>query len=226
MTIDTVHGNRPLFAAEGLGYSYGDIDVFSGLSFSLFPGEVAVLVGENGSGKSTLLRCLAGWARPTEGRIILEGRLFNPADRAMRKDVAFVPDIPSFYDDMTAGEHLEFICRANGVSPEDDCSSVLMERLLLSPYKDRNPATFSRGMQVKFGLVLAMSAKPKILLLDEPYGPLDPGSRTVLSELLKSQVELGSAVIMSCHHDVPDIEPDVVLRMGVRGGCGDEHSGK
>lgn len=209
----------PLFAAEDLAYSYGPVNVFSGLSFSLLPGDLAFLVGENGSGKSTLLRCLAGWARPTRGRVLLGGRLFDTADRAMRKDVAFVPDVPAFYDDMTADEHLAFVRQANRIAIEDDRSFELMGRLGLAPYGDRIPATYSRGMKLKLGLVLAMASQPKVLLLDEPYGPLDPRARRVLSELIDERLKAGAAVMLSCHHEVSGLEPDVVLRMGA--GCGD-----
>lgn len=205
----------PLFAAEDLAYSYGSVSVFSGLSFSLFPGEVAFLVGENGAGKSTLLRCLAGWARPTRGRVLLEGRPFDASVRSARKDVAFVPDVPAFYDDMTADEHRAFVRQANRIAQEDDVSFELVRRLGLAPYGSRIPATYSRGMKVKLGLALAMASQPKVFLFDEPYGPLDPWARGVLSELINERREAGSAFVVSCHHEVEGLDPDIVLKMGV-----------
>lgn len=212
--LDACEGPSPLLVANDLSYSYGATNVFSGTSFEIFPGEIAFLVGENGSGKSTLLRCLAGWASPTEGAILLEGRLFDSSDRAMRGSIAFVPDTPVFYDDMTADEHLAFVRRANRISREEDPAPRLMERLGLSAYGGRIPATYSRGMKLKLALVLAMASLPKVLLLDEPYGPLDPAARQVLSALVREQLDAGAAVVVSCHHEVPGIEPDIVLAMG------------
>lgn len=208
-------GDSPLLAVEGLSYSYGSTNVFSGTSFEVFPGEIAFLVGENGSGKSTLLRCLAGWARPTEGTIFLDGRPFDPSDRTMRADIAFVPDTPVFYDDMTADEHLSFVRQANRIPREEDPSPRLMRMLGLSAYGDRIPATYSRGMKLKLAAVLALVSRPKVLLMDEPYGPLDPGAREVLSELVREGLDAGMAVVISCHHEVPGIKPDIVLGMGV-----------
>ncbi|WP_419060688.1 ABC transporter ATP-binding protein [Enteroscipio rubneri] len=207
-----------MLTVEDLSYSYGSTNVFSGTSFEIFPGEIAFLVGENGSGKSTLLRCLAGWARPADGVVLLDGKSFDPSDRAMRGDVAFVPDTPVFYDDMTANEHLAFVRQANRAPREEDPSPRLMHILGLSAYGDRIPATYSRGMKLKLAVVLALASRPKVLLLDEPYGPLDPSARGVLSALLKEYLDGGMAAVVSCHHEVPGIDPDLILGMGAA--CG------
>lgn len=204
------------FAAENLAYSYGEIEVFSNVSFSLSQGELAVLVGENGSGKSTLLRCLAGWARPTRGQVLLGNAPFDTSSRIMRKEVAFVPDSPVFYDDMTANEHLAFICQANQITQENEYSAELMSRLGLFRFKNRLPGTFSRGMKVKMGIILALALSPKVLLFDEPYGPLDPKARRVLSGIIREQLNNGSAIIVSCHHEIPDLKPDLILQMGIK----------
>lgn len=196
-----------------LAFSYGGFDVLQGISFSLEPGELAFLVGENGSGKSTLLRCLAGWADPTEGAVFLEGAPFDTADRRQRRKVAFVPDSPAFYDDLTADEHLAFVRRANRIDLEDDPSGILMERIGLAGHGGGLPSAYSRGMRMKLALVMAFAAKPSLLLLDEPHGLLDPDAAAVLGGMVQDALDAGTAVLISCHHDVPELQPDKVLRL-------------
>ena len=210
----TANASAP-FALEvrDLAFSYGGFDVFRDVSFSLKAGELAFLMGENGSGKSTLLRCLAGWADPTEGIVFLQGAPFDTSDCCQRRKVAFVPDSPAFYDDLTADEHLAFVRQANRIDAGEDLSGALMERIGLAGYGDRLPSLYSRGMRMKLALVMAFAAKPSLLLLDEPHGPLDPDAAVVLSGMVRDALDAGTAVLVSCHHDVPGLQPDKVLRL-------------
>ena len=198
---------------EDLAYRYGKTEVFAGASLSLRAGEVAFLTGPNGAGKSTLLRCLAGWDAPAEWRVELCGRRFDGADRAQRSLLAFVPDVPSFYDDLTAGEHIRFVRQANRMSADDDPSERLMALFGLDGHRDQLPSAYSRGMRQKLALVLAFARAPRLLLLDEPYGPLDPDASGVLSGLIEEARSAGAAVLASCHHDVPNLRPDALLRL-------------
>ena len=179
---------------EGLAYRYGKTEVFAGASFSLRAGEVAFLTGSNGAGKSTLLRCLAGWDAPAEGRLELCGRRFDGSDRAQRGLLAFVR-------------------QANRMSADDDPSERLMALFGLDGHRDQLPSSYSRGMRQKLALVLAFARAPRLLLLDEPYGPLDPDAALVLSALIEEARSAGAAVLASCHHDVPNLRPDVLLRL-------------
>ena len=146
---------------EDLAYRYGKTEVFAGASLSLRAGEVAFLTGPNGAGKSTLLRCLAGWDAPAKGRVELCGRRFDGADRAQRSLLAFVPDVPSFYDDLTAGEHIRFVRQANRMSADDDPSERLMALFGLDGHRDQLPSAYSRGMRQKLALVLAFARAPR-----------------------------------------------------------------
>ena len=205
-------GEHPALLVDGLSFSYGGSPVLEGVSFALDSGELAFLTGENGSGKSTLLRCLAGWSEPQEGRIFLDNMLFNTADRTMRSKVAFVSDSPTFYDDMTAEEHLAFIRQVNRIA-ESRYSEELMKKMGLAECASRLPSTYSRGMRMKLALVLAFVVKPRLLLLDEPFGPLDPQAALALSGLLSDVLREGASVVVSCHHEVPRIMPDKTLSL-------------
>lgn len=199
--------------AERLTCRYAAEDVFADVGFELDQGSIAFLTGPNGAGKSTLFRCLAGWSAPREGSIELFGEPFDGSDRTQRAIISYVPDVPSFYDDLTAGEHIRFMLQANGMGVGGSKAQTLMDRFGLSSHLDQYPSSYSRGMRQKLALVIALSLDPRLLLLDEPYGPLDPAAAIVLSEMLVEARDRGAAVLVSCHHDVPALEPDTVLRL-------------
>lgn len=199
--------------ARDLGFGYGDVPVWEGVSFSLAAGQVAFLTGPNGAGKSTLFRCLVGWLEPSEGEVLLAGEPFTGHTRVRPGTLAFVPDVPSFYDDLTAAEHVELVLAANRAEAARARAGRLLERFGLTSRERLLPSAYSRGMREKLALVLALALRPRVLLLDEPHGPLDREASLVLSEELASATREGSAVLLSCHHDVPGLVPDVALAL-------------
>lgn len=196
-----------------LAFGYGDVPVWEGVSFSLAPGEVAFLTGPNGAGKSTLFRCLAGWLAPHEGEIRLLGSPFTGRTRLEPGTLSFVPDVPTFYDDLTAVEHLELVLAANRADAARPRAEGLLERFGLTGRETLPPSSYSRGMREKLALVLALALRPRVLLLDEPHGPLDREASLVLSEELAAAAHEGTAVLLSCHHDVPGLVPDLSLEL-------------
>ncbi len=206
-----------VLCAENLAYGYGKDPVWNDVSFCLKAGEVAFLEGPNGAGKSTLLRCLAGWDAPRKGEVQLCGERFTGSNRAQRSHIAFVPDIPAFYDDLTAGEHVGFMLNANHISMDGNPANRLMEAFGLARHAGQLPSSFSRGMRQKLALVLAFALQPRLLLFDEPYGPLDRASSVVLSGLITEACNGGAAALVSCHHDVPQLSPDILMRL--ENGC-------
>ena len=196
-----------------LAFGYGDMPVWEGVGFSLCPGQVAFLVGPNGAGKSTLFRCLAGWLAPREGEVLLCGTPFTGRTRLAPGTLAFVPDVPAFYDDLTAIEHVELILAANRADEARPRAEQLLERFGLAGRERLLPSAYSRGMREKLALVLALALRPRVLLLDEPHGPLDHEASLVLSGELAAAASEGTAVLLSCHHDVPGLDPDLTLEL-------------
>lgn len=196
-----------------LCFGYGDVPVWEDVSFSLAPGQVAFLTGPNGAGKSTLFRCLAGWLEPEEGEVLLCGAPFTGRTRLAPGTLTFVPDVPSFYDDLTAMEHMEFVLAANRADSARPRAERLLERFGLIGHELLLPSAYSRGMREKLALVLAFTLQPRVLLLDEPHGPLDREASLMLSEELAAAAREGTAVLLSCHHDVPGLTPDLSLEL-------------
>lgn len=205
---------QPLFDAYDLSFGYGPERVWAHVDLTLYPGDVAFLVGANGAGKTTLLKCLAGWVAPREGEITFLGERFTGASRALRRQLAFVPDVPAFYDDLTAREHVDFVLRANRANASV-CARAeeLLEALGLTHALGSYPSAFSRGMRQKLALAIALMMRPRLLVMDEPTGPLDPASCELLGTLVKRVADGGTAVLLSCHHDLPGVVPDVVYEL-------------
>ena len=200
--------------AHDIAFGYGRTNVWELVSLALEPGEVALLVGENGAGKSTLLRCLAGWERLRAGEITFEGAPLGKLNPKKRSRMAFVADVPAFYDDLTAYEHVELLGRASRWEDARwDEADRLLERFGIASFCDQYPQTFSRGMRQKLACSLALALEPACLLLDEPTGPLDPASAAILEDEIARIAGKGCAVLMSCHHELETIVPDRVLKL-------------
>ncbi len=195
--LDTT--SKPL-AVENLSKKYGSFLALSPTSFALNPGEITVLSGPNGSGKTTLLSCLSGLIRPSDGVITVEGFDLYDDEREVRRRLVFVPDVPRFYLELTAWEHLRFISLANGAAQDfDRWAADLMHQFGLWEARDLFPHHFSRGMRLKLGLVLALIRPFRVLLLDEPTSALDVEGVNVLVGQLQRLRGDGAAILLSTH---------------------------
>jgi ABC-2 type transport system ATP-binding protein len=210
--VDTT-SDHPLLSVADLRYVYGSAQVLFDVSFDVEPGELVIMAGRNGAGKSTLLRCIAGWSKPARGTILISGNPIEQAEREARRWLMLVPDTPVFYDQLTAWEHLTFIARAYRLEDWESQANQLLRHYGLATQRNAYPFTFSRGMQYKLGLSLALLVEPELLLLDEPFGPLDALSASQLWYDLQTYREAGISVLLSSHQLPPEAKPDRYLLM-------------
>ncbi|MDD5370421.1 MAG: ABC transporter ATP-binding protein, partial [Anaerolineaceae bacterium] len=103
----------PILEAREVSRTYGRFQALAPTTLTLNSGEITILTGPNGSGKTTLLLCLSGLVAPTTGEVSIEGHNLVHDERAARERLAFVPDVPRFYGELTAWEHLRFIAMAH-----------------------------------------------------------------------------------------------------------------
>ncbi|MCL8207004.1 MAG: ABC transporter ATP-binding protein [Actinomycetia bacterium] len=198
--------------AEEVTLHYGSFVALQAVSFTVPAGQYVVLLGENGAGKSSLLRCLAGWTRPTRGTVRIDGRPLEEDERAVRSRLKFVPDTPAFYPDLTAREHVDLVARAHRLAPTyRETADGLLRAFGLGAQSRAYPAAFSRGMQYKLALVLALVTDPALLLLDEPFAPLDPAAQLHLAAHLRRLAAAGTTVVASTHLLPPEVPPDRLL---------------
>lgn len=197
--------------ATEISKQYGSFLALAPISFELNAGEIAVLCGPNGSGKTTLLSCLSGLIRPSNGRVTVAGYDLYHDEVEFRRRLAFVPDVPRFYIELTAWEHLRFIAMAHNVLQNFDLrAESILRNLDLWEARDLFPHHYSRGMRLKLGLALALIRPFDVLLLDEPTSALDQqGVQFLLAELHRAS-EQGAAILVSTHD--PALFEDVELR--------------
>ncbi|KLU01236.1 multidrug ABC transporter ATPase [Rhodopirellula islandica] len=178
---------------------YDDTIAVKDVTVSIPAGVVCGLVGPNGAGKTTTLRCMAGLLPATAGEIRING--FSPDSDPVRhkRTIAYVPDDPPLFDDLTVGEHLDFIARLYQIEDHRRTAIDLLERFeLLSKY-DAMVTSLSRGMRQKLAVACAYLIQPQVLLLDEPLTGLDPPGIRVLLESVREFVRSGRTVIVSSH---------------------------
>jgi ABC-2 type transport system ATP-binding protein len=202
--------NSILVASE-LSRSYGKFQALAPLDLELHTGEIVALTGPNGAGKTTLLLCLSGLLRPTTGEVKVEGFDLYQNEREAKRRLAFVPDVPRFYQELTAWEHLHFIAMAYDAEKDfAGRAEQLLRDFDLWEARDLYPYNYSRGMSLKLGILLALIRPFKVLLLDEPTSALDPASADRLGDRLLDLCYDGAAVLFSTH------SPEMAERLGDR----------
>lgn len=201
-----------------LSKKYDSFLVLAPASFGLNAGEITVLSGPNGSGKTTLLSCLSGLIRPSGGSVAVSGFDLYRDEVEVRRRMVFVPDVPRFYLELTAWEHLQFIAMANSATQDfDQRAEELLRKLDLWEARDLFPHHFSRGMRLKLGMALALIRPFEVILLDEPTSALDSdGVKLLVNELLHLR-EQGVATLLSTH-DANLIEKLGDRRLAIRNG--------
>ena len=167
------------------------------LNFQVGDGSVFALVGSNGSGKSTLLRTISGVYQPTAGDVLIDGKpIFeNPQ---LKDQVYFVADVPFFYNGTTLDNASNLLSKIySGWSEE-----TYLRLCSIFPIDRRGKLiNMSKGMQRQASLILALSAKPKYLLLDEIFDGLDPVIRRLVKQLIINDVsDRGMSVIIASHN--------------------------
>ena len=186
-----------------LSKSYESFVALTPTSLQLEPGKITTLSGPNGSGKTTFLSCLSGLIRPTSGTVMVDDFDLYKNEVEFHRRLVFVPDVPHFYLDLTAWEHLQFVAMANGVVKDfDQRAKKLLEELDLWEARNLFPHNFSRGMRLKLGLALALIRPFSVLLLDEPTSALDTSGVELLINELHQLREQGVTILLSTHNEV------------------------
>ncbi|QDU85149.1 Sulfate/thiosulfate import ATP-binding protein CysA [Planctomycetes bacterium Pla163] len=191
---------------EGLRVVLGERAVLDGLDLEIELGERVVLVGRSGSGKSTLLRVLAGFQAADAGDVHLCGTALVANGRHLvppqARPVGSLFQGGGLWPHMTVRRTLDFALKHRGVPRSERPARVreLVERVELVGYEDRLPGTLSGGEAQRLGLARALSTQPRLLLLDEPLGPLDAELRESLSTMLdRLRDEYGFAALHVTH---------------------------
>src|SRR3989338_3973163 len=192
---------NPILELKNLKKNYGAKEAVKGINLEIPPGELFVLLGPNGAGKTTTLKMIVGLLKPTSGEVRIGGidLLKNPMQA--KNLLSFVPDIPYVYEKLTPLEFLRFM--GNLYSIDRKLIAKKSEELLsfFSIWDVRNLLIeeFSHGMRQKVILAGALLHDPKVFILDEPMGGLDPVSIKSFKDFLKQKAREGMTIIFSTH---------------------------
>jgi osmoprotectant transport system ATP-binding protein len=176
-----------------------------GLTLEIPAGKIVMLVGPSGCGKTTTLKMINRLIEPTEGRIVLgEDDVTDIDGDSLRRRIGYVIQAGGLFPHMTVAANISIVPKMLGWSREKIAARVdeLLELVSLDPasYRDRFPRELSGGQQQRVGVARALAADPPVLLMDEPFGAVDPITRQRLQdELLNIQEELGKTIVCVTH---------------------------
>jgi putative spermidine/putrescine transport system ATP-binding protein len=192
---------EPAVRLQGLVKRYGSVEAVAGIDLDIADGEFFSMLGPSGSGKTTTLRMIAGFERPTEGRVLLHGRDVTdvpPFDR----DVNTVFQDYALFPHMTVAENVGYGLLVRRVAAGERHRRVTeaLRQVRLEGYERRHPAQLSGGQRQRVALARALINRPRVLLLDEPLGALDLKLREEMQIELKAiQGEVGITFIYVTH---------------------------
>ncbi|MGY3724832.1 ABC-2 type transport system ATP-binding protein [Granulicatella balaenopterae] len=188
-------------SVEQITGGYTKVPVIKEISFTVKPGEICGLIGLNGAGKSTTIKHIVGLLHAFEGRIAINHISLATNQEEYRRSLAFIPDSPILYEELTFREHIELTAKAYGQDTEETYQRAyhLVEQFHLTSKLDFYPAYFSKGMKQKVLIVCALMLDVPVYIIDEPFLGLDPlGIRTLLS-CIREKKECGASIVMSTH---------------------------
>jgi osmoprotectant transport system ATP-binding protein len=188
---------------------YGDHVIIDDLSLRIEDGEFFVLVGPSGSGKSTLLRTVNRLVPIDGGTVRVDGDDVSTRDvEGLRRGIGYAIQSVGLFPHRTVGENIATVPRLLGWSDADIAARVaeLLEMLRLDEHgtADRYPGTLSGGQQQRVGVARALAARPRIVLMDEPFGALDPLTRESLQHSVKAIQRDSGTTILFVTHDMDE----------------------
>ena len=197
----------PTWECKSLCKRYGNVQALDNVSFEVEPGRVVGLLGPNGSGKTTLIKLANGLLTPTGGELLINGQKPGKATRAQ---VSYLPDRPCLPEWMSAEKLLDMFTDFYGDFQRDKAQEML-EKLGIDP--KQKIKQMSKGTREKVQLILVMSRKAELYLLDEPIGGVDPATRDYILETIIRNYNPTASVVISTHliADVEQVLDDVIF---------------
>ena len=192
----------PLIEVAAVSKSFGARVALDGIGFQVAGGRITGLLGPNGAGKTTLLRILTTVLLPDEGDISVGGASVRTEPGRVRSQLGVCPQDLAIYEDLTGSENVAFFGRLAGLSRRQARSSAA-EQLELVGLSDRaadRAGTYSGGMKRRLNIAVALVARPRLLLLDEPTVGVDPQSRNRIFEVVESLRADGMTIVYTTHY--------------------------
>ena len=190
----------PILECNKLTKRYGGVTALDHVDLAIEPGRIVGLLGPNGSGKTTLLKLAAGLLQPTQGQILIDGQAPSPKTNAV---LSYLPERIALSEWMKVTQVLDFFCDFYQ-DFDRQAAEQMLGQLHIAP--NQVLKQMSKGTKEKVQLILAMSRKAKLYLLDEPIGGVDPATRDYILHTILTNYNPDAAVVISTHL-IGDVEP-------------------
>lgn len=186
---------------KNLTGGYSQLPVLKDIDFTINDGELVGLIGLNGAGKSTTIKEIIGILQPQKGSIQINGLTLKQDPEQYRKQIGYIPETPSLYEELTLREHIEITAMAYDIPREvaQQRAAKLLKTFRLENKLDWFPANFSKGMKQKVMVLCAFLIEPSLYIIDEPFLGLDPLAIHALLELMNQMKQTGASILMSTH---------------------------
>jgi ABC-type multidrug transport system ATPase subunit len=184
-------------AARHLAKDYGDSVALAPLDLRIEDRQRVALIGHNGSGKTTFLRLASGLLEPSDGTVTVYDH--EAGSLQARRSLSYLADNPTFYEDLSVWEHLEYVARMHGQRDWQQRAADLLGELGLYERADDLPNSFSRGLKQKAAIALAFIRPFDVLLVDEPFVGLDSTGKRALVDLFDEAAAEGATLVVATH---------------------------
>lgn len=180
---------------------YSQVPVLKDVSFDVKDGELVGLIGLNGAGKSTTINHIIGLLTPFKGSIKINGTGLNDDVKKYKEQIAYIPEQPIVYKELTLKEHLKMTMLAYNLDQDESWKRAhkLLKLFRLDNKLDWFPDNFSKGMRQKVMIVCAFLTNAKLFIIDEPFLGLDPLAVNDLLNLISERKKQGASILMSTH---------------------------
>ena len=185
---------------SGLVKRFGSKTVVDHVSMTVAEGEIVGFLGPNGSGKTTTIRIMCGLLTPDAGEGRVLGHDIRTEGLKIKRQVGYMTQKFSFYEDLTIAENLEFVARLYGLKPVAEHVGRTLDELGLASRRDQLAGTLSGGWKQRLALAACIMHQPKLLLLDEPTAGVDPKARREFWDEIHRLARGGLTVLVSTHY--------------------------
>lgn len=186
--------------AVDLTKQYGAHTALNKLNLTVEAGEIFCLLGQNGAGKTTTINLFLGFLEASDGKALVNNVEVAGNKDAIRKYVAYIPEVVQLYGQLTGAENLDFFCRLAGYkyAPEKLEGYLNMVGLPAHVQKQRL-SNYSKGMRQKVGIAIALAKNANVIFMDEPTSGLDPKATSEFTEICKNLAAKGITIFMATH---------------------------
>jgi ABC-2 type transport system ATP-binding protein len=194
--------HNKIISVSNLTKTFGDFTAVNNISFEVAKGEIFGFLGANGAGKTTAIKMLIGISKPSSGEATVAGFDIAKQSEMVKKNIGYMSQKFSLYDDLTIKENITFFGGIYGLSRKEikEKTAVLIAELELKEVINQLVAALPLGWKQKLSFSVALLHEPKIIFLDEPTGGVDPITRRQFWEMIYAQAHKGTTIFVTTHY--------------------------